>query len=78
MSHNDSNRPATLGDLTALEARLAALIERVETTLLTEFHKWAQTYEIRARGVSTLVHTFEERLGIIEERVSALERRPRN
>jgi hypothetical protein len=75
MDEKNNNRPLTLADLSAAEERLAERIDHVETALLTEFHKWAQTYEIRSRGVTTLVHTFEERLGVLEERVSALERR---
>ncbi|MGA2214543.1 MAG: hypothetical protein ABSH31_14800 [Bryobacteraceae bacterium] len=36
--------------LEAMEARLDAKIEKVETTLLTEFHKWASPAELRARS----------------------------
>jgi len=50
-------------------------IERAETTLLTEFHKWARTHEVRSRGVSAAVVGFDERLSIIEDRLSELERR---
>ena len=32
--------------LEAMERRLDAKIERVETTLLTEFHKWASPNEL--------------------------------
>lgn len=63
----------------ALDARMDALearIEQVETSLLTAFHQWAQTYETRARGTSRAVAELDERLGFIEERVSRLERRP--
>ena len=74
----DDNQPSTKADLRALTtdvAALAALIERVETSLLTEFHKWAQTYEVRSRGTVQTVHNFEERLMIAEERISNLERK---
>jgi len=50
-------------------------LREVETKLLTAFHAWAQTYEVRARGVGAMVTTLDERLGMIEERVSKLERR---
>jgi len=76
MSDNN-NQPATKGDLEALGADLRATIERVETNLLTEFHKWAQTYEVRARGTVQVVHSFEERLMLVEERISHLERKVR-
>ena len=62
----------------AVESHLRTYIdERVESTetkLLTSFHTWALTYEVRARGTSSAVREFEERLGMIEERVAKLER----
>jgi len=51
-------------------------LESTETKLLTSFHNWAQTYEVRARGTTTLVRDFEERLGFVEERLNKLERTP--
>ena len=45
------------------------MIERAETSLPTEFHNWAQTYEVRARGTVQVVHNFEERLMLAEERI---------
>ena len=48
--------------------------EATETKLLSSFHNWAQTFEIRARGTSAAVREFDERLGLIEERVAKLER----
>ena len=62
-------------DNQALVEGLEAKLERVETNLLTEFHKWAQTYEMRSRGTVQTVHNFEERLKVLEERVGNLERR---
>jgi hypothetical protein len=60
--------------LVDLETRLSDRIENTETKLLTAFHNWAQTYEVRARGTVTAVHEFEERLGFVEERLNKLER----
>ena len=60
----------------ALEERMAERIESTETKLLTAFHDWARTHEVRSRGLSSLVIGFEERLTIIEDRLSKLERRP--
>jgi hypothetical protein len=61
-----------------LEARIGRhideRIEHTETKLLTAFHNWAQTYEVRARGTSVAVREFEERLGFVEERLNKLER----
>jgi hypothetical protein len=61
--------------LAELETRLSDRIENTETKLLTAFHNWAQTYEVRARGTVTAVHEFEDRLGFVEERLNKLERR---
>jgi phage shock protein A len=78
----NGNSPATKADIAQLkefiervEERVEERLERVETNLLTEFHKWAQTYEVRSRGTIQVVHNFEERLVILEERVGNLERR---
>ena len=38
--------------LAEMEARLDARIARVETNLLTEFHKWASLVEMRVRSHS--------------------------
>jgi hypothetical protein len=69
----NNSQPATKADVQDLRT----LIERVETSLLTEFHKLAQTYEVRARGTIQVVHNFEERLMLAAERISSLERKIR-
>ena len=51
-------------------------IELVETTLLTEFHKWASPNEARQRRYSAELHEFESRLDHIEHRLKQLEGRP--
>jgi hypothetical protein len=61
--------------LEAMEDRLNARIEKVETNLLTAFHGWGRSMEIRVRGVSTMATGFDERLALVEERVSELERK---
>ena len=60
-----------------VETSLNEKIERIETNLLTAFHQWAQTYEVRARGTSAAVREFDERLCNIEERLNRLERERR-
>lgn len=50
-------------------------IERLETSLLTEFHKWARTYEVRVRGATVVIAEYGEPLGLVEERLSDLERK---
>jgi hypothetical protein len=49
-------------------------LENTETRLLTAFHNWAQTYEIRVRGTVATVRDFDDRLAAPETRVSELER----
>ena len=39
--------PATKQDIRELGAELKAAIEKVETTLLSEFWKWARTNDIK-------------------------------
>lgn len=49
------------------------LIERMrdmQTEVLRAFHSWARPFEIRLRSLPQI----EERLGLLEERVSAIER----
>ena len=62
----------------ALDAKgteLLERIERVETTLLREFRKWAVSFESRFRSNEVLIGGFNERLVSLEERVSDIERR---
>ena len=58
----------------AISRHFEERLENTETKLLTSFHNWAQTYEVRARGTVTIVREFEERLGFVEERLNKLER----
>lgn len=43
----------------AAEARMEERIESTETKLLSAFHNWAQTFEVRARGTSAAVREFD-------------------
>lgn len=61
--------------LEAMEKRLETRIEKSETNLLTAFHGWTRAMEIRVRGVSGMTTGFDERLALVEERVSELERK---
>jgi hypothetical protein len=65
--------PVTKQDLEALETRVLERMERVETTLLKEFRKWAVSFESRFRANEILVSGFSERVGSLEERVTDLE-----
>jgi hypothetical protein len=48
--------------------------EKVETKLLSAFHGWARSMEIRTRVASSQVSGIDERLALAEERISELER----
>ncbi len=61
-----------------VEARLREHVsvegQKVETKLLTEFHKWGRTSEMRTRQAITDVGLLGERVLAVEDRISALER----
>jgi hypothetical protein len=62
----------------ALDAKGTELLERIEkvgTTLLREFRKWAVSFESRFRSNEVLIGGFNERLVSLEERVSDVEGR---
>jgi hypothetical protein len=61
--------------LNAMEARLREHTENVETRLLGEFWKWARTADARYRQSAGQVTGLADRVEIVEDRISALERR---
>ena len=67
------------GKLDAAEQRLKDFIRDadhdLETTILTEFHKWGRTSDMRTREALTHAAALAERMLAVEDRVSALERR---
>ena len=65
-----------------VEARLEAKLERyaskkdlerVETNLLTEFHKWASPAEARLRLQKDNLHTIELEMELLSHRIKKLE-----
>lgn len=46
-------------------------IEKVETSLLSAFRDWSTTMELRLKGIPLI----EQRLTVMEDRVSAVERK---
>ena len=68
------------GRIDAAEQRLKAHTsqecEKVETKLLTEFHKWGRTSDMRTREAIRHADTLEERMLAPEDRISAIERKP--
>jgi molecular chaperone DnaK (HSP70) len=57
------------------EKKLRDNIERVETNLLTEFHKWASPNEARQRTHHLAIRDLDMQLEALEERVRKLEER---
>jgi len=49
-------------------------LERVETSLLTEFHKWASPMETRQRSHSAALRALDVEMEAIADRVKKLEK----
>ena len=74
---DETNQPASKQDLTDLRAhvdqRFDQLIEAtrdMQTEVLRAFHDWARPVELKLRTLPFI----EERLGLLEERISRMER----
>jgi hypothetical protein len=61
--------------ISAVRSELIERIERTETTLLTEFHKWASPVELRQRSHSAAMRAFDAELEAVSDRVTNLEGR---
>jgi hypothetical protein len=66
---------ATKEDLAQLASKFATKedLERVETALLTEFHKWASPSEMRAKSHALAIRAMDTELEALTERVQKLE-----
>jgi len=61
--------------LAASEERMLARLERIETNLLTEFHKWAQPVASRLQSHTAALRTLDLELEALKERTDRLEKR---
>lgn len=59
------------GDMDRLRDELVEKMRDMQTEVLRAFHDWARPIEIRLRSLPHI----EERLGMLEERVTAIEQR---
>jgi hypothetical protein len=59
--------------LEAQRVQVAERLERVETTLLTEFHKWASPFEARQRSHSAGLRAIDAEIENLQDRVKRLE-----
>ena len=58
------------GQITGVRDQLVEQMRDMQTEVLRAFHDWARPVEIKLRAIPPI----DERLGLIEERVSRLER----
>jgi hypothetical protein len=56
-----------------MESKFKADLERIETKLLTEFHKWASPAEMRAKSHALALQAMDLEMGSLADRVSKLE-----
>jgi len=61
--------------IAASEERMGARMERIETALLTEFHKWASPVVTRLRSHSDAMRTLDLEIEALQSRVDKLEKR---
>ena len=75
---NDDHQPATKADLrteiAALKESLTESMRDTQTEVLRAFHDWARPVDLKLKAIPPL----DERLGLLEERVSKLERGERH
>ena len=68
------------GRMDALEERLKDFVRQsdhdLETKIIGEFWKWSRTSDMRTKQAIESTNTLSERLLAIEDRITALERRP--
>ena len=50
-------------------------LDKVETTLLTEFHKWASPLEMRQRSHAAAIRALDEEVESVSDRLKNLEGR---
>jgi hypothetical protein len=59
--------------IAASEERMGARMEKIETALLTEFHKWASPVITRLRSHSDALRTLDLEMEALQGRVDKLE-----
>ena len=76
--HFDELKRYLDGKFAEIETKFATKqdLERVETALLTEFHKWAPPVDTRQRSHSAMLRAIDQDLEVLKERVEKLEKRP--
>jgi hypothetical protein len=73
MSLTDEDKPWIAAQLERVEQRMTARVERAETSLLTEFHKWASPVEMRVHSHSAALRALDLEQEALADRVTKLE-----
>ena len=73
MSLDDEDKPWIKGELADLTTRFDAKIGHMETTLLTEFHKWASPQDPRIRTHAATLRALDLEMEALADRVTELE-----
>jgi hypothetical protein len=60
-------------EIAASEERVTARMEKIETALLTEFHKWASPVEMRQRTHAAALRAIDTEMEAPNDRVKKLE-----
>jgi hypothetical protein len=71
----DDDKKWIEGRIAESEERLAERLEKVETTLLTEFHKWASPIDMRQRSHAAALRAHDAEMEALSDRVKNLEGR---
>lgn len=69
----DDDKQWIANQIAASEERLSAHIEKTETALLTEFHKWASPVEMRQRTHAAALRAIDAEMEALTDRVKKLE-----
>jgi hypothetical protein len=70
----DDDKKWISAETAASEERMGARMEKIETALLTEFHKWASPVITRLRSHSDALRTMDLELEALQGRVDNLEK----
>lgn len=73
MSLTGEDKDWIVAQLRDLRQEFKEDLERVETKLLTEFHKWASPTEMRLRSNSLVMQAFDPELSNLKDRLNKLD-----
>ena len=68
----DDDKKWIADQISASEERMGTRIEKIETALLTEFHKWASPVITRLRSHSDAMRTLDLEMEALQGRVDKL------